>query len=171
VAVDATTVTTWLEGLGLQTSRRALATGEEVWFGAASGAEPPNAIRWRTPTVMDVYHVRHVPAAALTAQWRDPSNNATPSAVLRDSVRQVAQQFPLVDGSVAEENGSAVVYFSAPLFDEPLTRQAFALTVSSVLKAAATFEAGSNIRAAQLAALDRARMEPAVPQGWNGPRG
>jgi hypothetical protein len=158
--VDSTTVKTWLEGLGQQAASRAGATGEEVYFGPAGSPEQRGVIRWRTPTLMDVYDVQRVPAAALATQWRDPSNTLTPGAVLRDAVGYVARSFPLVEGGVSDENDGAVVYFSAPLFDEPLTRQSFAITVSAVLRAAATFEAGWNVRAAQLAALAELQTAP-----------
>jgi hypothetical protein len=151
--VDSATVKAWLEGLGMQTSGRAGATGEEVCFGAAGSPEQPGVIRWRTPTVMDVYHARRVSTQALASQWRDPGNGSTPTAVLRTAVRNVALAYPLVDGTVADDANGAVVYFSAPLFDEPPSRQGFSLTVSAVLKAAATLEAGASARAEQLAAL------------------
>jgi hypothetical protein len=152
--VDSMTVKAWLEGLGLHTSIRAGAAGEEVCFGLAGSTEQPGIIRWRTPTVMDVFHVRPVAAHSMTAQWRDPSNGTTPAAVLRTAVRNVALAFPLVEGNVADDaGGGVIVYFSAPVFEEPPSRQAFALTVSAVLKAAATLEAGANARAEQLAAL------------------
>ena len=151
--MDSTLMIAWLGGLGLQASSRPGATGEEIGFGPVGATDQPAVIRWRTPGVMDMFHIRSMPASELTTQWRDPSNASTPGVVLREAVDHVARIFPLVEGAVSEADGAAVVYFSAVLFDEQLTRQAFALTVSSVLKAAAMFEAGSKVRAEQLAAV------------------
>ena len=151
--MDATTVRTWLAELGLDASPQAGAAGEEVTFGLQGGVDRRGAIRWRTPAVMDVFHTTQVPAAELWTHWRDPSNVATPVTELRDAVQYVAARYPLVTGEASEYQGGAVVYFSSVLFADQLSRQAFALTVSSVLKAAEAFDAGAKSRAEQLAAL------------------
>jgi hypothetical protein len=102
---------------------------------------------------MDVSYTRRLSAPELATNWRDPSNVSPPIDELGTAVRYVAARFPLVVGDALDDAGGAVVRFSAVVFDEQLTRQAFALTTSSVLKAADMFEAGSKARAEQLAAL------------------
>ena len=151
--MDANAVKSWLEGLGLQARVQTGPTGDEVAFGSHAGAQDLGVIRWRTPTVMDAYVARRVSPAELATHWRDPSNASLPIEQLRAAVRHVAGAFPLVVGDVSEDSGGAIVYFSAVLFDEQLPRQAFALTVSSVLKAVDAFDAGTKARAEQLAAL------------------
>jgi hypothetical protein len=151
--VDATTVRSWLEGLGLQAWTRTGSAGEEVTFGLQGSTEQPGLVRWNGPARMGVQHTRHLSTAELATSWRDPSNVATPSAELRTAVAFVAERFPLVVGDVSEDQTGAVVTFSAVVFDEQLCRQAFALTVSSLVKAAAMFDAGAQARAQQLATL------------------
>ena len=55
-------------------------------------------------------------------------------------VRQVASGFPLIEPQTRDDGGDIRVWFRAPVYEERLTRQAFVLTLSSVLKAAATFD-------------------------------
>jgi hypothetical protein len=151
--VDATTVRTWLEALGLQAWTRTGSGGEEVTFGTQAGGEQPGLVRWRTPTLIDVCYTRRVGAAELATVWRDPSNASPPIAELGNAVRFAAARFPLVTGEAADDPAGPIVQFSAVVFDEQLTRQAFSLTASAVLKAADMFEVGSKARAEQLAAL------------------
>jgi hypothetical protein len=134
---DAATLESWLNGLGL-----------EVKEGSDSGVlvQRSDAGTW------DLVHERSVPQAVLSTDWHAPWDTDPPDVVVGNAAREVAYGFPLVESDTHHAGGDLSVRFRAPIFEEGLTRQGFALTASAVLKAAQTFDVVLARRADELAA-------------------
>jgi hypothetical protein len=117
---DAATLRSWLEPLGDAGSRL------EV--------QRSNAETW------EVAHERRVPEPVLNSDWGAPWDTESPSVVVGAAAQEVARGFPLVESETHEDGGDLAVRFRAPVFDDGLTRQGLAMTVSAVLKAAQVFD-------------------------------
>lgn len=143
----------WIEGLGLAVKPQAGASGSELRVTPADKDEPSLVVRQRDAGVWEVVHQRQIPAALARSAWQAPWDTGSPAGMIDNVARQVACGFPLVEPDTRDEGGDVKVRFRAPVFDEGLTRQAFVLTVSSVLKAAAAFDLVTAQRAEELKAL------------------
>lgn len=148
---DQATLRTWIAGLGLDVKTVSGSGGDELWVTPAHEVEPRLVLRPGGPGAWEIVHDRRVPASALSSDWRGPRDAESPTDVVGRVARQLACGFPLVDPSIHDTGGDVIVRLRAPVFDEGLTRQAFALTVSSVLKAAQRFDLGAMQRTDELA--------------------
>jgi hypothetical protein len=144
---------TWIEGLGLAVKPGAGASGAELQVTLAESDEPALVVRQRDPGVWEVVHQRQIPASLARSTWQAPWDTGSPAAVVDNIVRQVASGFPLIEPQTRDDGGDIRVWFRAPVYEERLTRQAFVLTASSVLKAAARFDSITARRAEELEAL------------------
>jgi hypothetical protein len=130
---DSATLQSWLEPLGLG--------------GADSGLE----VRRSNTETWEVVHERRIPESLLSSDWQAPWDTERPAAVVGEAARDVARGFPLVESETQGDGGDVTVQFRAPIFDEGVTRQGVALTVSAVLKAAQVFDLVLTRRAQEMA--------------------
>jgi hypothetical protein len=142
----------WIEGLGLDVRVVSGAAGDELRVTPRHDAEPGLVVARRDPETREIVHDHRVSASALQSEWQAPWDPQPPAEAVSRAARDVACGFPLVETSTHEENGEVVVRFGAPVFDDGLTRQAFLLTLSSVLKAVQGFALVIARRADELAA-------------------
>lgn len=142
---------TWIEGLAVKPG--AGVSGTELWAAPAAGGGPSLVVRPRDAGRWEVVHERQIPASTARSTWQAPWDTGSPAAVVDNIVRQVASGFPLVEHDTRDEGGDVTIRFRAPLYEEGLTRQAFVLTASSVLKAAGAFDLVTAQRAEELKAL------------------
>jgi hypothetical protein len=131
--------TPWLEALGLDVTVKDDGSGEELWI-TSGDVEPRLVIRQSDVGTWDVVYERRLAASELSAQWDAPWETELSTAIVGRAVREIACGFPLVASETRDDGGDVVVRFRAPLYDEGLTRQAFVLTVSPVLKATEAFD-------------------------------
>jgi Bacterial SH3 domain len=146
------TLRSWLEALGLEVTEAGGASREELTAASVHEGEPQLVVRQSDAATWRVVHERRVSESALSADWRAPWQDEAPAAAVDRAAQQVAYAFPLVEADTRGDGGDVVVRFGAPVFGEGLTRQAFALTVSAVLKAARGFDLVVARRADELAA-------------------
>ena len=146
------TLRSWLEALGLEVTEAGGASREELTAALVHEGEPQLVVRQSDAATWRVLHERRVSESALSADWRAPWQDEAPAAAVDRAAQQVAYAFPLVEADTRGDGGDVVVRFGAPVFGEGLTRQAFALTVSAVLKAARGFDLVLARRADELAA-------------------
>jgi len=132
----AATLSSWLEGLGLEVKEAGGSPGERLSVMPGHDGDPSLSVERSDPATWEVVHDRRVDASVLTSDWHAPWDTDVPSAVLGRAVQEVAYGFPLVESETHDEGGDVTVRFRAPVFDDGLTRQAFVLTVSAVLNAA-----------------------------------
>ncbi|HEV3451324.1 MAG TPA: hypothetical protein VG869_08975 [Acidimicrobiia bacterium] len=144
------TLRTWIEALALRVAPGASETDLSVRPPHAD--EPVLVVRRQDPQTWDVVHERRVTASVLSSDWQAPWDSEPAAAVVGRAARQVAFGSPLVESGTRDDGGDLMVRFRAPVFDDGLTRQAFVLTVSSVLKAAQAFELVMEHRADELVA-------------------
>lgn len=144
---------TWIEGLGLAVQPGAGVSGTELWAAPAAGGGPSLVVRPRDAGRWEVVHERQIPASTARSAWQAPWDTGSPAAVVDTIVRQVASGFPLVEHDTRDEGGDVTIRFRAPVYEEGLTRQAFVLTASSVLKAAGAFDLVTAQRTEELKAL------------------
>jgi Bacterial SH3 domain len=130
---DSATLRSWLEPLGLLVKAETGASAEHLTVAHGGNADPRLEIRRSNPETWEVVHERRV------------------SGSVREAAREVARGFPLVDAETKGDGGDSTVRFRAPVFDEGLTRQGFAMTVSAVLKAAQVFDLVLTRRAQEMA--------------------
>ena len=86
---------------------------------------------------------RRVSAAERASTWAAPEGGTD---VLVEVVGRVASAFPLVAVDVVPAEADRVVRFTAPAYEEGLSRQEFVLTASSVVRAALAFDAAAAVR-------------------------
>jgi hypothetical protein len=153
---DSATLRSWLEPLGLQVKAGTGASAEHLTVAPGGDADRRLEIRRSNAETWEVAHERRVPASVLSSDWHAPWDTE-PQAVVGDAAREVARGFPLVDSETRGDGGDATVRFRAPVFDEGLTRQGLAMTVSAVLKAAQVFDLVLTRRAQEIA--DRGEFE------------
>jgi Bacterial SH3 domain len=137
---DLTTLTSWLEGLGLEVKDGSGPAGKQLSVKVAGEADPSVVVQQGSSDTWEIVHDRRVPAATLTSDWSAPWDTGPPAEVVGKAAREVAFGFPLVESETRQEGGNVTVRFHAPVFDDGLTRQAFVLTVSAVLKVADVFD-------------------------------
>jgi hypothetical protein len=145
------TFTPWLEALGLEVTVKNGASGEELWVTSAGHDEPRLVVRQSDAGTWEVVHDRRLAASVLNAAWHAPWDTDPPAVVVGRAVQGVACGFSLVESETHDDRRDLVVRFRAPIYDEGLTRQAFVLTVSPVLKAAEAFDLVVARRAEELA--------------------
>lgn len=133
---DAATLSSWLEGLGLAVK---------------GGGAPRLELQRRNTETWEVVHDRRVPESVLSSDWHAPWDTEPPAVVVNQAAREVAYGFPLVESETHDEGSDVAVRFSAPVFDEGLTRQGFVLTASAVLKVAQVFDLVLTRRAQEMA--------------------
>jgi hypothetical protein len=148
---DTTTLTSWLEGLGLEVKDGSGASGKQLSVMRGGDAEPRAVVQQSDADQWDVIHERHVPESVLTSDWQAPWDTEPPADVVGQAAREVAYGFPLVESETHDEGGDVTVRFRAPVFDDALTRQGFVLTVSAVLKVAEVFDLVLTRRAEEMA--------------------
>jgi hypothetical protein len=136
----AATLSSWLEGLGLEVKETGTHAGDGLSIMPAHDGDPSVAVQRSDPATWEVVHDRRIEGSVLTSDWHAPWDTETPSEVMSRAVREVACGFPLVESETHDEGGDVAIRLRAPVFDEGLTRQAFVLTVSSVLNAARTLD-------------------------------
>jgi hypothetical protein len=144
--VDSVTLASWIEGMDLRVER----SGEDLRVREHVGNAGELVVARTSPETWHVAHERTIPVDSLKADVDVPWEDDDPVAVLRRSVGEVAALFPLVEGSTRENGSDATVVLRAPVFDDGLTRQAFALTLSSLLGAAGALDRVLVSRAEQL---------------------
>ena len=130
-------VQTWIEGLGLAVKSGAGTSNTELWAAPADAGGPSLVVRPNGADMWEVVNERTISASIAGSAWQAPWDTGSPTAVVDNVARQIACGFPLVESATRDESGNLTVRFRAPVYEEGLTRQAFVLTVSSVLKAAA----------------------------------
>lgn len=148
---DSQTLTSWLEALGLDAKERSGASDDQLWVAPADDGATGLVVQRNGAEVWDVIQERRVPESVLSSDWRAPSDTEPPPKVVDAAAREVACGFPLVEAETHDEGGDIAVRFRAPVFDDGLTRQGFALTVSAVLKAAQMFDRVLTRRAEEMA--------------------
>ncbi|MBV8949784.1 MAG: hypothetical protein JOZ99_02835 [Actinobacteria bacterium] len=107
---------------------------DELWI-ARDGVAPIVLTR-RDDTSSDIAHEVRITGVELRHRWSAPWDDDTPVASVTRVADGIASSFPLVEASATTDGDDALVRFSAPVLHEGLNRQAFLLTLSSVLKAA-----------------------------------
>jgi hypothetical protein len=133
---DSATLRSWLEGLGLEVND----AGDHLSVMPGDDADLRLMVRRSDASTWEVVHDRRVEESVLTSDWHAPWDTDPAAVVVGRAVDEVALGFPLVQSETTHHAGAAAVRFRAPLFDEGLSRQACALTVSSVLNAARVFD-------------------------------
>jgi hypothetical protein len=103
--------------------------------------------------------LRSVQVDAVRAELMVPGANANPTELMTAVANAAASGYQLVKAIVTEQGSTLAIQFWAPVFDEGLTQQAFLLTVSSVLKAAGSFDMAQAMRRDELAAVAQVRAE------------
>ncbi|HEX7520518.1 MAG TPA: SH3 domain-containing protein [Acidimicrobiia bacterium] len=146
-------VQAWIEGLGLAVKPGAGTSGTELWVTPADTDGPSLVVRQRDAGMWEVVNERVISASTAGSAWQAPWDTGSPTAVVDNIARQVACGFLLVESATRDESGNLTVRFRAPVYEEGLTRQAFVLTASSVLKAARAFDLVIAQRAEELKAL------------------
>jgi hypothetical protein len=121
------TFTAWLEALGLEVKEGGDAADDQVSVVPADAGTPGLVVQRTGADTWDVIHERLLPESVLTSD-------------LAAAAREVACGFPLVEAEMHDDGGDIAVRFRAPVFEDGLTRQGFALTASAVLKAAQVFD-------------------------------
>jgi hypothetical protein len=89
--------------------------------------------------------------------WKPLLGDEPALGALTQAVQRLSGAFPLVEAEVALVGADVEVRLRAPLFEAGLNQQAFALTISCLLKAAGAFEqmlADRSGQTAQWATLD-----------------
>jgi SH3 domain-containing protein len=127
---DRATLRSWLEPLGLDANVELERSDPETWVAV---------------------HEQRVRESVLRSDWHAPWDTEPPAVVVGTAAREVACGFPLVESETQENGGDIVVRFRALVFDDGITRQGFALTVSAVLKAARVFDLVLTRRAQEMA--------------------
>ena len=121
------------------------------WLEPLGDAGPGLEVQRSDAETWEVAHEHRVPESVLSSDWCAPWDTKRPAAVVGEAAREVAGGFPLVESETHGDGGDVTVRFRAPIFDEGLTRQAFVLTVSAVLKAARVFGRVLTRRAQEMA--------------------
>jgi hypothetical protein len=148
---ETATLEAWTRSLGFSVSQ-----GERPGDLSAMppGGGPPILVQRRNYEEWELIHERRFDAATASAAWLAPADDRRVADVLGDIVRRLGATYPLVDGQVMLAVGDELrLRFSAPLYGEGLTQQAYLLTLSSVAKAVQAYDLAAAARAADLAAL------------------
>jgi hypothetical protein len=154
---ETATLEAWARSLGFSVS-----PGERPGDVSAMppGGGQPILIQRRQYEEWELIHERRVDVAAAGAAWLAPGDERRPTDVLDSIVRRLAATYPLVEGQVTLVIGDELrVRFSAPVFGEGLTRQAFLLTLSALTKAVQAYDLAAAARAEDLAALAEFQAE------------
>jgi hypothetical protein len=154
---ETATLEAWTKSLGFSVSQ-----GERPGDLSAMppGGGPPILIQRRNYEEWELIHERRIDVAAAGAAWLAPADERRPSDVLGDIVRRLAATYPLVDGQVMLVVGDELrLRFSAPVYGEGLTPQAYLLTLSSLVKAVQAYDLAAAARAEDLAALGEFQAE------------
>ncbi|MEY2478071.1 MAG: hypothetical protein QOG87_3386 [Actinomycetota bacterium] len=124
------------------------------------GGGPPILIQRRNYEEWELIHERRIDVAAARAAWLSPADERRPTDVIDGIVRRLAAGYPLVEGQVMLVVGDELrLRFSARVYGEGLTQQAYLLTLSSVLKAVQAYDLAAAARADDLAALAEFQAE------------
>jgi hypothetical protein len=106
----------------------------------------------------EIRHRRRLSASEVEREWSIPEDapavgdvrSLSPTALLARALHQLALPFPLVTTRVSIEGEHVEVELAAVSYDEGLTRQAFALTLSGLVNAVETLDLVLSSRAEQL---------------------
>src|SRR5438445_5035648 len=115
----------------------------------------------KDPEAWELLYQRRLTASEVNMEWSVPEGAPTtpevsslgPVDVLARALHQTALAFPLVRARLNSLGDSVEVRFAATVFDDGLTHQSFALTLSGFLNAVETFDLVRSLRAEQRAAL------------------
>jgi hypothetical protein len=146
VIVDSATLAAWIEGWGFRVER----TGTDGLLVQEPAGDGAVVVSRTSSETWEVAQERTIPLTSLQTDLDTPWEDDDPAAVLRRGVDDVTALFPLVEASTHADATDATVNLRAPVFADGLTRQAFLLTLSSVLKAAGALDTGMKLRAEQL---------------------
>jgi hypothetical protein len=148
---DSATLLSWLEPLGLEVKEESGTSGPHLSVAPSGDVDARVVVQRSDAETWDAFHERRVHESVLSSDWHAPWDTEPPAVVVGAAAREVACGFPLVESAAHEDGDDVVVRFRAPVFDEGLTRQGFALTVSAVLKVAQVFGLVLTRRAQEMA--------------------
>jgi len=147
---DKATLESWSRSIGLQV-RGGDQDGELVVASLDGG--PSTLLRRAGNEGWELVHDRRTTAAALKQAWLAPTDDASPLEVVAALVKRIASTYPLVDAELATSGENVRLRFSAPIYDEGLSKQTFLLTLSSFRKAVEAYDTAAAARADDLTAL------------------
>jgi hypothetical protein len=158
---DDVSIGQWAEGLGL-----AVATPDPQDAGSAVTLTTKEGTRIEitgsASAARTIVCRRLMPAANIEAEWSIPQRSpnsygalsTSATDVLAEVLRKTALAFPLVQTSVNADGDTVELEFTAPIFDDGLTRHSFVLTLSGLLRTVEMFDLVCSARAEQRAALE-----------------
>jgi hypothetical protein len=133
MAADINNLATWTEDLGLRATVQSEPAGDTLRVVTAEGShiyvKPAESGR------ADISCQRRVPNADVQALWGEPDQPEETAGRFADVVGNLGNAFPLLDVSITRVEKETVVDFKSPLHMEGLNRQAYAITLSGVMKA------------------------------------
>jgi rubrerythrin len=138
MAADIHNLATWTEDLGLRATVQSEPTGDTLRVVTAEGSH--SYVKPAEPGRADISCQRRVPNADVQALWGEPDQPEEAAGRFAEVVGNLGNAFPLLAVTITKGEKETVVDFESPLHTEGLNRQAYALTVSGVMKAAETFD-------------------------------
>lgn len=146
--IEITTLKTWVEGLGLRVKGESTAAALQV--GLPALGSPLFTIKSERSNFWQITHQRRIADSTVNSEWGIGEPPEPPIALLTKAVQHLAMGFPLLSAQVSRSESNVVIEFKAPIYGDGLTRQAFMLTVSSVVKSVEAFDALSAHRTRQI---------------------
>jgi DNA-directed RNA polymerase subunit RPC12/RpoP len=142
----------WTQALGLRVKRESETDGLQVALpitGAPRFTIKPDG----RESTWSITHERQLSSAIVDSQWGIGGHDDSPISRLTKTIHRLATGFLVLHAEVFQDGSDVVIEFTAPIYGEGLTKQAFALTLSSVMKAVEAFDLLIAQRAEQVAAL------------------
>jgi hypothetical protein len=134
------TVRAWLATCGYDAQADSEAGAEALRIRRSGAAEPVLRLRAVGDQAWHISHARTLPLAVVQEQWKSPAGTPAPAEALQQAVAELAGMFPLVAASAVARATEVDVQLTAAVYREQLAPQAFALTLSSLEKAAQSLE-------------------------------
>lgn len=155
--IEITTLKTWVEELGLRV--KGDSTAAELQVGLPSLGAPLFTIKSERSDFWRITHQCRIADSTVNSEWGIGEPSESPISLLTKAVQHLATGFPLLSVQVSQSESNVVIEFKAPIYGDGLTRQAFMLTVSSVVKSVEAFNALSAHRTRQIEVLKELKVK------------
>lgn len=156
--IEIKTLKIWVEELGLRVKGESTADILQVALPALNA--PVFTIKSERTDWWQITHQRRIAGSKVNSEWEiggEPSE--PPITRLTIAVQHLATGFPLLSVHVSRSEPNVVIEFKAPIHGDGLSRQAFMLTVSSIVKSVEAFDALSAHRVRQIQVLKELKAE------------
>ncbi|QRP49598.1 hypothetical protein [Amycolatopsis sp. FDAARGOS 1241] len=152
---EATTLARWAKGLGID-----LEVTPAAQIKTVKDATPaPSFSLQAGPGTWVVTCTNVMTRAAVHQSWTSPGDDTPALERIRQAAHDWTRGFPLVEAHATDIKGGVVVTFSAIVYNDGLTRQAFALTLSAVARSVEQFELNSAARVREISLLSKLRAD------------